>query len=205
METDHPHISPEFIEENKKLVTTSKIPGKKGGPYSKVQRIQRRQEVFRLHFELGYPVTRIAQMMKVNPNTVTSDINVLYRQLSKEWDSYDIEAWLMKQTHRLEMQRTRMLEELKKAKSTQDKLAVEKMLFDIDTHVMNTAVKIWQKNETDFQSAANVLNDFLDKQNPSPTSARFFFPRGVLKVGSKTRKKIDDLIRKDTKEHRGTW
>src|SRR3989442_7819844 len=104
-------IPHEFIEENQKLDQTRPIV-KKGGPYTKKERQDRQNEVFRLHFEYGYSSRQIAEMMKINRHTIDEDINHLYSQLSKEWRSYDFDALLMKQNKRLELQRTRLLKEL---------------------------------------------------------------------------------------------
>lgn len=38
------------------------VQEKNGGPYSKDDRGKRQNEVFRLHFELGYPATKIADL-----------------------------------------------------------------------------------------------------------------------------------------------
>ena len=43
---------------------------KKGGPYTKKEQDERRQEVFKLHFEKGYSASKIFEMLKVNRNTI---------------------------------------------------------------------------------------------------------------------------------------
>ena len=50
---------------------------KDGGPYTKDERTKRQNEVARLHFEYGYSAVKIAEMMKVNRNTINSDIKYL--------------------------------------------------------------------------------------------------------------------------------
>lgn len=74
-------VSPDFIEENKKINLVR--PRKKFAPYTKAERLKRRKEVYRLHFELGIPAIRIADMMNVDKNTVNNDIQLLYRELGK--------------------------------------------------------------------------------------------------------------------------
>jgi len=51
-----------------------KSKNKKGGPYSKKDRDSRIDEVCRLHFEYGYSAKKISELMKVNRNTINSDI-----------------------------------------------------------------------------------------------------------------------------------
>jgi len=41
-------------------ITISKPVAKKGGPYTKKEQEARRNEVFRLHFELGHSAVKIA-------------------------------------------------------------------------------------------------------------------------------------------------
>jgi hypothetical protein len=71
------YVSREFIEENRRLNLVK--PRKKFVPYTKVERVRRRKEVYRLHFELGIHAVKIAEMMKVDKNTVNNDIQLLYR------------------------------------------------------------------------------------------------------------------------------
>lgn len=80
-------------------------------------------------------------MMNVNRNTVNGDIHYWYGILSKEWESYDIEAWHMKQVHRLESQRTRLFQELEKTTETTVKLSIERMILDIDIKMTNFVSK----------------------------------------------------------------
>jgi DNA-binding NarL/FixJ family response regulator len=116
-------IDVEFIKQNQKLYS-GKI-SKKGGPYSKAQRDQRRQEVYRLHFEYGYSAKKIAELMKVNRNTINNDIKFLYSKLKKNWDELDVESLIMKQILRMEDQRTRILEQLDKTQSLELQLSRE--------------------------------------------------------------------------------
>ena len=79
--------------------------------------------------------------MKINRNTINSDISHWYTSLAEEWDSYDIESWYMKQVHRLESQRSRIFEVLSKAEDASARLSIEKMILDIDSKLMNFVSK----------------------------------------------------------------
>ena len=59
---------------------------KKGGPYTKKEQEERRDEVFRLHFEHGYSALKISELMKINRNTINEDIKYLYSQVTNEFD-----------------------------------------------------------------------------------------------------------------------
>jgi hypothetical protein len=76
-------INQEFIEENKKklnLVKHGQNRKHKFAPFTRSQRRKRRMEVYKLHFEHGIPATRIAELMKVDRNTINNDLKILYRE-----------------------------------------------------------------------------------------------------------------------------
>src|SRR5438445_7907578 len=189
----------EFIEENQKLDQTRPIP-KKGGPYSKKERKDRQNEVFKLHFEYGYSSRQIAEMMKINRHTIDEDINHLYSQLSKEWRSYDLDALLMKQNKRLELQRTRLLKELEKTESLQDKLAIEKMIFEIDSRILHTSIKASTTRDSIIDLAVASINNWASDKK---LDVSFIHSRDITQVNPKTRQKIDSLIKEDRKNRVG--
>ena len=136
---------------------------KGGGPYTKKQRLDRRNEVLKLHFEYGYPATKIASLMKINRNTINDDINQGYEQLSKDWERYDINSWLMKQIYRFESQRSRLLQELEKQEYTKEKLAIEKMIFQIDCQIAQIPMNGQKREDKDFEYAAKLVNYWAEK------------------------------------------
>lgn len=189
-------ISPDFIKETDKV---SKQDIRKGGPYGKAQRSQRRNEVFKLHFDYGYSSLQISEMMKVNRNTINSDINFWYGRLLKEWNSYDIDSWCMKQMHRMEMQRTRLMEQLKQ-EDLHDTLAIEKMILDIDTKMTQTVVKIITSQQVQHDLIVNTLNDWAKEHE---IDGSFIKSLDLTKVGRKTGEKIDKLLKEDRKRKIG--
>lgn len=58
---------------------------KKGGPYTKQEKEDRQNEVYRLHFEYGSSAVKIAEMLNVNRNTINEDIKYLYSILLEDW------------------------------------------------------------------------------------------------------------------------
>ena len=136
------------------------VQKKKGGRYSKNEKEKRQNEVFKLHFERGYSAVKISEMMKVNRNTINSDINYWYSRLSNEWKSYDVESWCMKQSHRLESQRSRLFNELDKVQDISIKLSIEKMILDIDTKMMNFVTKTNYNKSTITHGAIEMLNNY---------------------------------------------
>ena len=83
-------INQEFVEENKKininLVRPMQNYKQKYAPFTRSQRIKRRMEVYKLHFKHGVPATRIAQLMKVDRNTINNDLKILYCEALKDYN-----------------------------------------------------------------------------------------------------------------------
>lgn len=173
---------------------------KKGGPYSKNEKIKRQNEVFRLHFELGYSAVKISEMMKVNRNTINSDIHYWYGILSKEWSSYDIDAWYMKQIHRLESQRTRLFKELEKTTETTVRLSIEKMILDIDIKMTNFVSKSVFNQKTMKEQSVSWVNKWAKDMK---IDFRLVDEDAVLYASEKTKKKIQKLLEEDKIEKRG--
>jgi len=128
----------------------SKLENKKGGPYTKKQQEKRRNEVYRLHFEFGYPAQKIAGILKVNRNTVNSDINFCYSQLSLDWENRDGKKLIVKQLERFELQRSRLYEELEKCNVLSEKITVEKLILDIDQKISQIVTKLLLNHKDDF-------------------------------------------------------
>src|SRR5688572_17087027 len=108
----------------------------KKAPYTKIQRKERRDEVYRLHFDNGIPATRIALLMKVDRNTINNDLKILYNKAAREYNSdksYD--GIIEKQLVRLETQRDRLGLYLSEVKETNSKIPIERLISDIDFKV----------------------------------------------------------------------
>jgi hypothetical protein len=87
-------INQEFIEENKKLNLNLVRHGQNHkrifAPFTKAQRRKRRMEVYKLHFEHGVPATRIAELMKVDRNTINNDLKILYHEALNDYNPEDM-------------------------------------------------------------------------------------------------------------------
>ncbi|MGI0094424.1 MAG: hypothetical protein ACREA8_10020, partial [Nitrosotalea sp.] len=154
---------------NEKLVQTGSFT-RKGGRYSTDDRNHRRNEVFKLHFEMGYPARRISELMKINKKTINEDISYWYSQLTKD-NPVNFETWFTKQMYRLESQRTRLVESLESQNNIQDKISVEKIIFEIDTEMISvtlkaaTSIKKFVKTSCDFANA--ILQNKNERKIPS--------------------------------------
>ncbi|RDJ31121.1 MAG: hypothetical protein DWQ18_03955 [Crenarchaeota archaeon] len=112
---------------------------KKGGPYTKNDREGRRNEVARLHFEFGYSARKIAETMKINPNTINADIQYLYNSI-KEETRQKRDDLILQQLGRLDAQRTRILEGI--TEGGENKVKLEKLLLDIDSKINDILMRI---------------------------------------------------------------
>jgi len=83
------HISKEFLEGQ--LGQTMPKSEKSGGPYPVHAKKLRRDEVFRLLFDYGYSARKIAEMIKINRNTINSDITYWYSQLQRDDERVSVE------------------------------------------------------------------------------------------------------------------
>jgi len=185
-------VPKEFVEEN--IESIKNTHHKKGGPYNKKDREARHKEVFRLHFEYGYSAVKIAEMMKVNRNTINNDINYLYLQLQKEWGSHDIHSWWMRQMRRLEMQRTRLREELDKDIDFEKRLVLEKMILEIDNRLLQSSIKTITTKDEIMDLAVEVLNNYAKKNKLDVT---YVHSRDINKLQTRNREKIAQIIKND--------
>jgi len=195
-----PHILPEFLDENKELARTSQN-SRRGGPYTKHDRVKRRNEVFRLHFSLGYSAVQISQMMKVNRHTINDDLKYWYSEMAKDWNRGQVDSWLMKQVYRLEEQRTRLLLKLEKA-ADDIYLHIEREIKDIDFKIFHMISKASYSRETNINVILKELNEQC-KKNLIPAS--FIRPFDLIKISKKTNDQIRELIKGDLKNNQETW
>ena len=191
-------VGKEFIREN--IESYKNKSHKSGGPYNKQERLARRNEVFRLHFEYGYPAVKIADMMKVNHNTINNDINYLYSQLSREWDNHDISSWWMRQMRRLEMQRTRLRERLDQETDFEKKLVLEKMILDIDNKLLQSSVKIITTTEEFMDNLVGSLNNYARENKLDLT---YVHSHDITKLQTRNLEKIKQIIKRDRSSRLG--
>ena len=133
---------------------------KKGGPYSKDEREKRQNEVFRLHFEFGYSAIKIADLMKINRNTINADIKYWYSN-RKEEIKQDSEDFILRQLGRLEAQRSRNIENIIEKKI--DDVKHEKLLLDIDKEI-NRLLRISSDKQVVAESVEikeDVIKDII--------------------------------------------
>lgn len=136
-------------------------------PYSKAERIERRKEVFRLHLELGYPGSEIANLMKRDPNTIYSDIKAIMKRLYKESNlSFDSEDWFIKTLTRMELQRGQLIKLKESHKGAFEKeLAIHRLILEIDTKISTLVVRTRDVKQDTEQFMQKVFNHVIEEFN----------------------------------------
>ena len=188
-----PQVTSDFLDENEKLCQT--MPNsKKGGPYSKNERDFRRKEVYRLHFDYGYSARKIAELMKINRNTVNGDIDYWYSKIIKNNNIFNPEFAIIVTLQRLEIQRSRLREQLDKTGQFQEKLALERLMYEIDSKISYTHNKLCESTQKVWDLSINHLNRWM-KDNKK--TERFMTSFDKISVSDKAKEKINKIINED--------
>jgi len=167
------------------------VKSKKGGPYTKQEQEKRRDEVFKLHFEYGYSATQISEMLKINRNTINSDVSFLYSKLRDEMNEESTDNWLDKQFTRLESQRVRLRKELDNDITLQERLQVEKMILDLDSKISSLSIKIATTNQNTWDECIEWINDWMKEHNQED---RYMSFGSLYTIPKKSREKILQLL-----------
>jgi len=192
---DLPNVSDDFIHGDHQFLKTQKFPRhKKGGPYSKSNRLTRRKEVYRLHFEYGYSASKIADLLQVNRNTINGDLDYWYSQSMLTVNFFDPSQAISSNLQRMDIQRTRLREELDKAETFQEKLALERLILEIDSKILNIHNKLVNSTRNIFDLSTEKLNEWLKKHKKDERYLTLF---DKLSVSSKAYEKISKIIEED--------
>jgi DNA-binding CsgD family transcriptional regulator len=189
-EQHEPSVSSEFIEENRSVQLARTIP-KAGGPYSKGQRRKRRQEVHRLHFELGLSALKIAEMLKVSRHTVNQDIRWLYEQMATDIEGEEFSGYFAKQLVRLETQRTRLMSYLSDAEDLEAKLGIERQLAEMDFHLAAMVEKFKENTFAFWDTVVEKINELAESEGLDRRYTNFY---ELNKISKTKRKAIDQAL-----------
>ena len=167
------------------------VKSKKGGPYTKQEKQKRRDEVFKLHFEYGYSATQISEMLKINRNTINSDISFLYSKLRDEMSKETYGKWLNKQLTRLESQRVRLRKELDNEITLQERLQVEKMILDLDSKTSSLIIRVETSKQRIEDQGVTFINNWMKKKGHKDRCMLF---SDIVRIPEKAREKIFKLL-----------
>lgn len=185
------NITKEFIAESIKHASAEHR--KKGGPYNKKDRLERRNEVYRLHFDYGYSAVKIANLMNVNRNTINGDIDYWYSKIFKT-NRFEPELHILINIKRLETQRTRLRERLDKATETQEKIALERLIYEVESKILQIYFKLAESSSRVYRLAIDWINDVLKKDKMDKRYLTFF---DRISVSEKAQQRIKRIINED--------
>jgi len=193
-------ISQDFIEENKKinLVRPRQNPRQKFAPFTKSQRRKRRMEVYRLHFEKGIPAIRIAHLMKVDRNTVNNDLRILYSKALTEYNpNMSLDDILQKQLVRLETQRDRLGLYLSDAKDVNSKIAIERLIADIDFKLIGVIERLGHNVVRYWDEIIKQINKIAENENLNARYTSLFELRRISIESGESLNKLREEILKE--------
>jgi hypothetical protein len=199
-------INQEFIEENKKinlnLVRHRQNHKQKFAPFTRSQRRKRRIEVYKLHFEHGMPATRIAEMMKVDRNTINNDLKILYREALTDYspENMSLDDIVQKQLLRLESQRDRLGLYLCDQKDVDTKIAIERLIADIDFRLIGVIEKI-NHNATRFWD--EILKGVNKVAEMKKLDMRYTSLLELHKISIESRKSLNKIREEALKDKKG--
>jgi len=189
-------ISQEFLEENKKLCQP--MPkSRRQGRYSKKNKEARRNEVYRLQFDYGYSARKIADIMKVSRNTVNGDVSYWYSKFLESNKIFDPETVVVMTLERLEIQYTRLREQLDKTDSQQEKNTIERLMLDVNSKFINTNLRLAESTIKIMDSATRRLNHWLEDDR---SKMRYMTLFDRIRVSEKAQEKIERIISEDQKK-----
>ncbi len=183
-------VSSEFIESGK-LQTSHK---KKGGPYSKDQKIKRRNEVHRLRFGIGYSAREISELMKVNRNTINRDINFLHSQVESTMNEMHPEFLIAESIEKLNAQKIRVCELLCDSLTISEKISLEKIIFQIESKIIQIKLKLVESNNHVADFMLEGANKFF---NDNQKDGRLISTKDYRVCSEKAKEKIDKILKED--------
>jgi hypothetical protein len=199
-------VNQNFINENKKinlnLVKHRQNHKQKFAPYTRSQRRKRRMEVYKLHFEHGMPATRIAQLMKVDRNTINNDLKILYHEALNDYDPHNmsLDDILQKQLLRLETQRDRLGLYLSDAKDINNKIAIEHQIADIDFKLIGAIEKVYHKEGRFWDEIIKKVNKIAENEKWDVRYSSLF---ELHKISIDSRKSLNKLKEEVLKKKKG--
>ena len=187
-------VSKEFLEENMSNLSQFMPKDRRRGPYSRQEKDSRRNEVYRLHFEYGYSARKISELMKVSRNTLNGDISYWYSKISSNHSVFEPETIIIVNLRRFEIQRTRLRIQIDKTSGFQEKIALERMIFDIDSKILQVYQKLGGSAKRVMDAVTTNLNNEMKNQKKD---TRYMLLFDTIAVSIKAKEKIKQIIKED--------
>ena len=92
-------------------------------------------QVHQLHFDENKSAVEIGEILNVYRNTVNDDIKFWYSRFVNKSNELDVYSKMNKQIQRMKIQRERFFDYLEDAEKLDEKIRLEKQIFDIDSRL----------------------------------------------------------------------
>jgi hypothetical protein len=144
----------------------------------------------------------MAELMKVDRNTINNDLKILYRKALKDYNPDDIslDDVLQKQLLRLETQRDRLGLYLSDTKDNNDKIAIERLIADIDFKLIGAIEKLTHNIGKFWDEVIKEINRIAEDKKLDIRYTSFF---ELHKISIDSRKSLNKLKEEvlDEKKH----
>jgi len=189
-------IDKAYIDGNKKinLVKHGHNHKHRFAPFTRADRRERRDQVYKLHFEHGMPATRIAILMKVDRNTINNDLKILYNKAGRDYNSdMSFDDIIEKQLLRLETQRDRLGIYLCDTNNINSKITIERMIADIDFKVIGVMERLNQNIVQHWETVIEHVNQIAKNENLKSRYTSLF---ELYRISIDSRQDLDKLKEK---------
>jgi hypothetical protein len=130
--------------------------------------------------------------MKVDRNTINNDLKILYREALSDYDPDDmnLDDVIQKQLLRLETQRDRLGIYLIDAKDINSKIAIERLIADIDFKLIGTIEKVKNNVGRFWEEIIKEINRIAEEKKLNIRYTSLF---ELQKISIDSRKSLDKL------------
>ena len=148
------------------------------------------------------PAIRIAEIMKVDRNTINNDLKTLYRKGLNDYnpDNMSLDDILQKQLLRLETQRDRLGIYLADAKDVTTKISIERLIADIDFKLFAVVEKINHNASRFWNEILRGVNKVAEIRNLNMRYTSLF---ELQKISIDSRKSLDKIREEALEEKKG--
>ena len=130
--------------------------------------------------------------MNVNRNTINADLEFWYSEIGENVNIVNPEEGVVNWLEQMDIQISRLREQLDKAKSHSERMTIERLIYEINSRILNTHFKLSNSMIRLNRLASKMLNDHMEKNKDSSRYLTYF---DRWSVSEKTKKKIDKVLK----------
>lgn len=144
------------------------------------------------------PATRIAELMKLDRNTLNNDLKILYNEALNDYNpGMSLDDIIDKQLVRLETQRDRLCLYLSDARDVNDKIAIERLITGIDFKLVAAIEKVKHNSDRFWDEITKKANKLAEVNKMDIRYTSLFELR---KISTDSRKSLNKLKEEVSKE-----